>query len=226
MTLSKRIFDIALALLAVGLLAIPGALIAVVLLVCQGRPILYASERMKTPNEAFHLWKFRTMHLCRADAGVSGGDKISRITPLGRFLRRYRLDELPQLWNILRGDISFVGPRPPLKNYVERFPHLYRRVLASRPGLTGLATLVFRAREERLLAACTTSEETDAVYSRRCIPQKARLDLIYQAKQSMWLDAVLLARTGIGLTKRQKSHLPTVHHSRRKLVAQTASSLS
>jgi lipopolysaccharide/colanic/teichoic acid biosynthesis glycosyltransferase len=91
--------------------------------------------------------------------------------------------------------MSFVGPRPPLRQYVERFPDLYARVLQNRPGITGLATLVYHAHEERLLRPCRTVAETDAVYARRCIPAKARLDLIYQRNRSICYDLVLLGRT-------------------------------
>jgi lipopolysaccharide/colanic/teichoic acid biosynthesis glycosyltransferase len=202
MTLAKRTFDIALALFGVFVFVVPGLLIAGALLASQGRPIFYASERMKSPKQAFQLLKFRTMRGAVFNHGVSGGDKIARITRMGHVLRRTRLDELPQLWNILRGDISFVGPRPPLRQYVERFPQLYARVLQSRPGLTGLATLMYHTREERLLAACATAAETDAVYAGRCIPRKARLDLIYQRKQTLSLDVFLLVSTVSRLFKR------------------------
>ena len=205
MTTSKRAFDIALALVGVIIFVVPGLLIAITLLVSQGRPICYRSERMKTPGDSIQLWKFRTMRGAALNDGVSGGDKTARITQVGQVLRRTRLDELPQLWNVLRGDISFVGPRPPLRQYVERFPQLYARVLQSRPGITGLATLVYHAREERLLAACTTAVETDAVYVAFCIPRKARLDLIYQRKQSMRLDISLLVKTVSRLFKRGRS---------------------
>ncbi len=110
-------------------------------------------------------------------------------------LRRTRLDELPQLWNILRGDMSFVGPRPPLRMYVERFPGLYAQVLRSRPGVTGLATLVFHRREAELLRGCRSAEETDTVYVRRCVPVKARLDLIYQRRRNVCFDLAILGRT-------------------------------
>ena len=102
---------------------------------------------------------------------------------------------MPQLWNILRGDLSFVGPRPPLRQYVDRFPALYGRVLQSRPGVTGLATLVYHGHEERLLARCADAAETDAVYGRACVPRKARLDLIYAAQRSLCFDLVLIVRT-------------------------------
>lgn len=195
MTPSKRLFDITLALLLSVLLALPFLVLVLVLLATQGRPVFYVAERMRAPGRPFRLWKLRTMTVAQSDSGVSGGDKVSRITPAGRLLRRTRLDEIPQLWNVLKGDMSFVGPRPPLRQYVERFPEIYARVLRSRPGITGLATLQYHAHEERLLARCRSAEETDAVYCRRCIPRKAQLDLIYQRRQSLCLDIVLLGQT-------------------------------
>lgn len=151
-------------------------------------PIFYIAERMKTPNQSFGLIKFRTMTHAVEDAGVTGGDKDARITPLGKRLRKRRLDELPQLWNIIKGDISFVGPRPPLREYVDRFPQIYGEVLKSRPGVTGLATLVYNKREGALLATCETAEETDRVYCETCIPAKAKLDLMYQRAYRPCLD--------------------------------------
>ncbi len=165
------------------------------LLLREGRPIFYVSERMKGVDQPFHLWKLRTMTVVEADSGVSGGDKESRITPTGAWLRAHRLDEFPQLWNILRGDLSFVGPRPPLREYVERYPELYAQVLKSRPGVTGLASNVYSAHEAALLARCRTPDETDAVYSRICIPAKARLDLIYQRRQSVCFYFALVFET-------------------------------
>lgn len=195
MTFDKRLFDVVLALLLTAVLAVPALLISLWILVADGAPVLYRSERMRTPDQAFRLWKFRTMTVAPADSGVSGGDKTARITRTGRFLRRTRLDEIPQLWNVLRGDISFVGPRPPLRQYVDRFPLIYAQVLQSRPGITGLATLHFHRHEERLLAQCKTAKETNQVYEQRCIPRKAQLDLIYQSRRTLCLDALLVLRT-------------------------------
>lgn len=195
MTVQKRMLDLVLATLLVAILAVPFALVVLVLLLREGRPVFYVSERMRSPERPFQLWKFRTMTVAATDSGVSGGDKATRVTPTGRFLRRTRLDEIPQLWNVLRGDMSFVGPRPPLRAYVERFPQIYGPVLQSRPGITGLATLRYHAHEERLIASCRTAAETDAVYARRCVPRKAALDLIYQRHQSLCFDLALIMET-------------------------------
>jgi len=165
-------------------------------------PIFYVSERMKTPEQSFGLQKFRTMTVQPDDTGVTGPDKAHRITKLGAMMRKHRFDELPQLWNILKGDISIVGPRPPLRVYVERFPDIYTNVLKSRPGVTGLATLAFHQREARLLAECTSASETEDVYCRRCIPTKARLDLTYQKSANNFLDLWILWRTLRQLSER------------------------
>lgn len=195
MTPAKRIMDIVLALLLMALLALPFGALLIWLRLTQGPPLFYVSERMRAPGRPFWLWKLRTMAVVPLEQGVSGGNKKSRITPTGAFLRRVRLDEVPQLWNILKGDMSFVGPRPPLRLYVERFPELYGQVLRNRPGVTGLATLVFHRHEERLLAECQSAVQTDAVYSRRCVPRKARIDLIYQRRRTILMDIGLMVRT-------------------------------
>lgn len=197
MSPSKRIFDLLLAL-ALSVILLPVILaIAIVQLALEGRPILYISERMRAPDRPFNLVKFRTMTVVERDSGVSGGDKSNRITPFGAFLRRHRLDELPQLWNVIRGDLSFVGPRPPLRIYVERFPEIYKEVLRSRPGITGLASLRYHAHEEWLLSRTSTPEETDAVYCRACIPRKARLDLIYREHRSLCFDLQIMLQTAL-----------------------------
>ena len=195
MTIGKRAADIFFVLLFLLPLAPVILLVSLAILIIDGRPVVFVSERMKTPEQAFGLLKFRTMRPDAADRGVSGGDKSKRITKTGQFLRKYRLDELPQLWNIFRGDISFVGPRPPLRRYVELFPELYAEVLTSRPGVTGLATLVFHRTEEKLLAPCQTAEETEEVYCRRCVPRKASLDMIYARNRNLCTDIKLMCAT-------------------------------
>ncbi|TJZ90456.1 sugar transferase [Paracoccus gahaiensis] len=192
---SKRAFDIALALLLLMPLSLVMLSVAGLLLILQGRPILYAAHRMRAPNQPFTQWKFRTMLCEEDDFGATGAHKHWRITPMGRFLRRSRIDELPQLFNILFGDMSFVGPRPPLREYVERFPAVYAQVLHSRPGVTGLATLIYHRHEDRILARCKSAAATEAAYYRRCLPAKLKIDLIYQRHRSMRLDLWILWST-------------------------------
>ncbi|MDK3074530.1 sugar transferase [Sedimentitalea sp. JM2-8] len=195
MTWRKRVFDLFFVSLLLVILAPVLAGLLLWLLWKEGRPLFYVAERMKGVDQPFRLWKLRTMTVVDEDSGVSGGDKAARITPAGAWLRRRRLDEFPQLWNILKGDLSFVGPRPPLRQYVEAYPEIYAEVLKSRPGVTGLASITYHKHEDALLARCATSEETDAVYGRICVPAKARLDLIYQRNQSMCYDFDLVFQT-------------------------------
>lgn len=195
MTVSKRLLDFICAILLLIILGPIILITALIILVLDGQPVFYVSERMKSPTEGFNLIKFRTMKPIDEDSGVSGGDKTDRITRTGPFLRRTRLDELPQLWNVVRGDISFIGPRPPLRQYVERFTDLYASVLKSRPGVSGLASIYFHEHEEHLLARSRSREETDAIYCRACIPRKARIDLIYQERRTLCMDLALMIKT-------------------------------
>ena len=191
----KRAFDLWTAAMITPFVVPLILIFAVIILVTDGRPIFYGGERMKTPMQGFTLWKFRSMRVDPGDRGVSGGDKSARITPIGGWLRKRRLDELPQLWNLWRGDVSVVGPRPPLRLYVERFPEIYSEVLKSRPGLTGLASIYYSKHEQRMLARTATPEETDAVYVRNCVPRKAHIDLMYQRNWSFCFDLNVVRKT-------------------------------
>lgn len=195
MTWDKRLFDIFFVILLIVLLGPILLALLVWLLLKEGRPVFYVAERMKGVDQPFMLWKLRTMTGVDQDSGVSGGDKAARVTETGAWLRSKRLDEFPQLWNILKGDLSFVGPRPPLRQYVDAHPEIYSEVLKSRPGVTGLASITYHKHEAMLLERCATSKETHEVYSRTCVPVKARLDLIYQRHQNMCYDFALVFQT-------------------------------
>lgn len=195
MTVGKRLFDVTLALLLLVPLSLVMLAVAGLLLVIEGRPIFYVAERMRAPGQPFRQLKFRTMTAVEKDAGATGAHKAWRITRFGWFLRRTRIDELPQLFNILLGDMSFVGPRPPLREYVERFPARYAQVLRTRPGVTGLATLIYHAHEDRIMACCHTPEATEAAYYRRCLPTKLRLEMIYQRRRTLALDLWIILNT-------------------------------
>lgn len=197
MPTSKRILDLCIASFVLLILLPFLVVLIAALLILEGRPVFYISERMRSPTQSFALIKLRTMGQGAGDGGVTGGNKTAQMSRLHRMLRRSRADELPQLWNVMRGDISLVGPRPPLRVYVDAFPDLYAQVLQNCPGITGLASLRFHGHEEKLLAVCTSAAQTDAVYRRRCIPRKARLDLIYQTRWSICYDLALIAETAM-----------------------------
>jgi len=216
MTTPKRLFDVALALVLL-ILALPIiGIIAIVILILDGRPALYFAERMASPERAFGMLKFRTMTPVNEDTGVTGGEKFDRITAFGQILRRTHLDELPQIWNVLRGDMSFVGPRPPLRRYVRRHPGLYGKILRSRPGITGLSTLLCAPREARLLARSRTSAQSEDIYMRDCVPVKAHLDLIYQKNRSFGWDLMLLWQTISGGRTKKTRHLSSAAQSNLK----------
>lgn len=192
MTAGKRAFDIGLALILSTALVPMGAVVLAFVLILDGRPAFYVSERSGAGGRNFRLWKFRTLQAAHGDAGVAGGHNSSRITRTGRFLRRTRFDEFPQLWNVFMGDMSFVGPRPPLPSVAARFPDIYARVLRSRPGITGLASVFFADHEAMAMAGCADVREAEAVYYRRCVARKARLDLIYQRRRGICMDMWLI----------------------------------
>jgi len=191
--LLKRTIDIVLALFALIVLSPLLALIALAIWVDSGRPVLFVQQRVGRGLEGFRLYKFRTMRTEPGPSVTVAGDP--RVTKVGRLLRASKLDELPQLWNVLRGDMSFVGPRPELPEYVELFRDRYVRILTVRPGITDLASVRFRD-EEALLArtACPLKE-----YVERILPQKLALAEEYLRRRSFWFDLTILAATAAAI---------------------------
>lgn len=187
----KRVFDVTVA--AVGLIVLSPLLLGIALIVrlSSPGPIVHRARRVGLNGQLFTLYKFRSMvvNAERLGAGITTRDD-ARITPIGRFLRRTKLDELPQLVNVLKGDMSLVGPRPEDPRYVADYTPEQRRVLSIHPGLTSWASIQFRD-EERLLAAATV----DDVYRTTIMPQKLTLDLDYVARRSFRLDLIILWRT-------------------------------
>jgi lipopolysaccharide/colanic/teichoic acid biosynthesis glycosyltransferase len=195
----KRILDV---LVAGSVLVICLPLMVVVALivaVTSTGPVLFRQVRSGQGGLPFHLLKFRTMthrESLSAPGVTRRGD--SRVTPVGRFLRRFKLDELPQLVNVLRGDMSLVGPRPDLPHFTGALAPEYRGLLELKPGLTGAATLQFR-HEEELLAAVPEAELIN-YYVKTLLPRKARLDLAYAQHASFLSDLALLWRTAFALS--------------------------
>lgn len=153
-------------------------------------PVFFRQKRVGQHGYLFTLIKFRTMKTHNDELYVSiVGD--CRITPLGALLRRYKIDELPELWNVLIGDMSFVGPRPDVPGYADRLQGEERRILELKPGITGPATLKYR-NEEELLAA----QSNPQTYNDEMIwPDKVRINLAYLRKRTFWGDIKIILQT-------------------------------
>ena len=188
--LLKRLFDIVVSAGALLLLLPFIAILALAILIDSGPPVFFTQDRVGRHFRCFRLWKFRTMSSGAAGPPITlAGD--ARITRAGRFLRASKLDELPQLWNVLRGDMSLVGPRPELPRYVEMFRERYLPLLEFRPGLTDTASIRYRD-EERVLAAAA---DPLAEYASRVLPDKIALAEEYARTRSFALDLGILLRT-------------------------------
>ena len=154
-------------------------------------PAFFRQQRIGRDGRPFMLYKLRTMRLSQGGPQVTArGD--ARVTSLGRFLRRSKLDELPQLWNVVKGDMSLVGPRPEVPRYVEPADPAWRRVLAVRPGITDPVTLELRD-EEALLASAPGDPER--FYREELLPAKLRSYSAYLDRRSAWSDVAVLFRT-------------------------------
>ncbi len=190
--MTKHLFDLIVAF--VGLIVLSPAFLIVGLLIKIGSPgpIFYKGDRIGKNGVPFKMYKFRTM-VVNADrmgpALTKGGD--SRITRVGRLLRQWKIDEIPQLLNVLRGEMSVIGPRPESPEYVQHYTPEQRQVLRAKPGVTGLTQVKFR-HEEALLSRC---KQPEAEYIERIMPQKLALDLEYLNNQSLIFDLKLIIQT-------------------------------
>lgn len=188
----KRSFDCVASGLALLLLAPLLALIALLIKLDSRGPVFYRQWRVGRGQKPFQIYKFRTM-VDRADqqgpAITIGGDR--RITRVGRILRRFELDELPTLLNVLKGDMSIVGPRPELPKYLPYYREEHKRVFLVKPGMTDLGTLRFRDEAKILMQA----DDPERVYVKYILPEKLKLNLEYIERQSFWYDLNLILKT-------------------------------
>jgi lipopolysaccharide/colanic/teichoic acid biosynthesis glycosyltransferase len=184
------VFDLFFAVVLMPPALVVGIVVAVAVLTDSPGPVLYRSRRIGRDGVPFWMLKFRTMkHLAGGPLISSKTDQ--RFTPVGRFLALTRLDELPQLWNVLRGEMRMVGPRPELEEFVREQRESYDRILTVPPGLTGPTQLVF-ADEGALLAAV---EDREAHYRDKILPAKVQLDLEYVEHHTLWGDLSAVLRT-------------------------------
>lgn len=191
----KRVFDFTVA--GFGLVVLSPVLLAlaVAIKVSDGGPVFFRQQRVGQGGKLFWILKFRSMVVNAEKLGISvTKDGDTRITRMGRFMRKTKLDELPQLWNVFLGEMSFVGPRPEVPRYVARYTDEQKQVLALKPGITDPASLEFRD-EEGLLQKAGNPEAVEEFYMTQCVPRKIELSLEYAARAGVWSDVVVIWRT-------------------------------
>jgi lipopolysaccharide/colanic/teichoic acid biosynthesis glycosyltransferase len=186
---TRRFLDVLVASTALMLFAVPMAILAVCVRLTSDGCALFIQERMGRAGSLFRIYKFRSMvkrPANKPEAGITcGGDR--RVTTMGRFMRAFKLDELPQFYNVLRGDMSLVGPRPKLPKHTVLSHMLYR------PGMTGSATIAFRHEEELLRSV--DPQQMHAFYTERINPLKAQLDACYMCRATFASDIRILLAT-------------------------------
>ncbi|MBN2042100.1 MAG: sugar transferase [Spirochaetes bacterium] len=190
--LIKRIFDITVSFVGIIILLPVFLLIAIIIKCTSKGPVFFRQIRMGKDFKQFKILKFRTMIDNKNEEGpeISSSDDI-RITVFGKFLRKYKLDELPQLVNVIGGNMSIVGPRPEVPKYVEIFKKDYEEILSLKPGITDIASLKFRKENELL----TGKQDIEAVYINNILPEKIQYNKIYLKKCSFTFDLLIILKT-------------------------------
>jgi lipopolysaccharide/colanic/teichoic acid biosynthesis glycosyltransferase len=197
--MAKRLFDMSVSAVALLLLALPMLLIAFWIRLDSPGPALYRQERVGRHGQPFRIHKFRTMHLRTGEDLPITADGDARITRAGRWLRGRRLDELPQLWNVLSGQMSLVGPRPEVDRYVQQVPADLRAIVLSvRPGVTDPAALAHRHEGEILARA----RDPEQCYLQDILPNKVRMQADYIRRATLLTDLQVLAKTATVLFTR------------------------
>ncbi|MCL5127841.1 MULTISPECIES: sugar transferase [unclassified Algibacter] len=188
----KRAFDVLFSLMGLIFLLPFLFVLAIIIKIDSKGPILFVQGRVGKNNNDFNIFKFRTMKIQSQKKGLlTLGNHDSRVTKVGYFLRRYKIDEFPQLINILKGDMSFVGPRPELRYYVNFYSEDDMQIFQVRPGITGLASLKYRNEVELLEAA----ENPEELFIKTIIPDKLKFNKEYIKNQNLFFDLKLIGLT-------------------------------
>ena len=189
-SLAKRTFDLVFSI--AGLIVFSPLLLgtALVILATLGRPVLYSPRRAGRSNRLFTVRKFRSMKNAPGPTSHHSGDDDPRVTTVGRWLRKFKLDELPQLWNVAKGDMSFVGPRPETPNYIKLYTEEQMAILELRPGITDFASIEFAD-----LGTLLKGDDPDRLYFEKVWDRKMELRMKYVRERSFWLDIKLIFLT-------------------------------
>lgn len=194
----KRLFDIICSLIGILLLIPFFVIIILIQIISSGFPVFYFQKRVGKNNIDFKLFKFRTMNLNADKHGLlTVGGRDPRVTKLGYYLRKYKLDELPQLFNVLFGTMSLVGPRPEVRKYVDMYNSLQTNILSVKPGITDYASIEF-INENEMLAQ---SNEPEKTYINDIMPKKLALNLKYIKDQNLMVDLKIITKTILKIAK-------------------------
>ena len=188
----KRLFDILASGLGLVVLSPLFAVLAVWIKADSRGPVFYRQTRVGRDNKDFRLFKFRSMRPDSDKLGlITVGGHDPRVTRSGYYIRKYKLDELPQLINVFKGDMSLVGPRPEVRRYVDMYTPAQMRVLSVRPGITSLASIRYRNENDILAVA----DDPDRCYVEKVMPDKLAIDLEYVGRATLWNDIRLIFST-------------------------------
>ena len=194
----KRLMDLFTALLVLVLFLPFGILISLLILLESSGGVFYRQERIGLKGKPFYLLKFRSM---RPNADLQGkltvGERDPRVTRIGFFIRKFKLDEFPQFINVFKGEMSVVGPRPEVAEYVALYSENQRRVLDVKPGITDEASITY-FEENKLLSKSTNPQKT---YIEEIMPEKIRINLAYQERATVWTDLGVVWKTAARMVK-------------------------
>ncbi|MAO72356.1 MAG: sugar transferase [Flavobacteriales bacterium] len=189
--MTKRLFDFFSSVIGLIVLTPVLILISIAIKISSSGPVLFYQKRVGKDGKLFTLIKFRSMTVQQQSKSTATARGDVRITKIGAFLRKYKLDELPELWNVIKGEMSLVGPRPDVPGYADKLVGNDRNILKLRPGITGAASLKYVNEEEILAAQQNPQKYNDEVI----FPDKVKVNLDYYENQSLWLDIKIIFAT-------------------------------
>ena len=187
----KRSFDMIIALIGIIILSPVWILISIAIILDSSGGILYISQRVGKYEKLFNFYKFRTMYPNNDKSGITVGNRDARITPVGYYLRKYKLDEIPQLINVLKGDMSLIGPRPDVPGYNRYYKQHFDKYYLMKPGITSYSSIYFSNESE----IYTKSADPEKDYKEKTIPKKVELDKKYYDHQNLLNDIKIIFKT-------------------------------
>jgi lipopolysaccharide/colanic/teichoic acid biosynthesis glycosyltransferase len=196
--LAKRAFDLIFSITGLIVFAPVMLAVGIIILVTLGRPVLYSPQRAGRGNKLITVRKFRSMRLAPGPTSHHSGDDDPRVTTVGRWTRKFKFDELPQLWNVLKGDMSIVGPRPETPDYIQHYTEEQLQILEIRPGITDFASIEFADLGEML-----KGDDPDKLYFEIVWDRKMELRMQYVRTRTFWLDIKILLFTFFLIFKRK-----------------------